>query len=73
MMIRAVKTNQMNFLYMVYAYNKNYEINKVFEAKSDQNPSSDGANDIYHQQEQKYNTFSYDWLIKKILEHFEDK
>ena len=31
MMIRAIKTRQIDFLYSVYAFNKNYELNLEYE------------------------------------------
>ena len=56
----------MDFLYMVYAYNKNFELRKFEYADDGQlNPSEGDMLD-------EYRTFTYDWLIKRIMEYCED-
>lgn len=53
----------MNFLWSVYASNKNWEF--IGEDKDDDdvsNPDSEGLIDI----EKNYKTFTYDWLFKQI-------
>lgn len=65
MMIRAIKTEQFNFMYFVYAYNKNYEqLADQDEDEIDHDPDEGEFN--------RHKTFTYDWLIKQILAHKED-
>ena len=42
MIIRAVRTNMLNFLYCVFAYNKNYEYCPIKEDDDDDSSSSSG-------------------------------
>lgn len=70
MMVRAVKTQQMDFLYCVYAFNKNYEFigdeddeNSVTESSEDSN-----IEDLYRQ----HRTFTFDYLIKLIMAYCEE-
>jgi hypothetical protein len=55
MMIRAIKTEQIDFLYYVYAYNKNYE---YLADQDDDYADPDEGEEVRHK------TFTYDWLIK---------
>jgi hypothetical protein len=63
MMIRAIKTEQIDFLYYVYAYNKNYE---YLADQDDDYADPDEGEEVRHK------TFTYDWLIKQILAYKED-
>ena len=55
MFIRAIKTNQMRFLYYVFAYNKNFE---RVELEGDEDEDSD--------EEEKFRCFMYDDLFQMI-------
>ena len=45
MIIRAIKTNQVNFLYFVFAYNKNYERLLTLNADNLSDDTSDISDD----------------------------
>ena len=64
MMIRAIKTEQFDFLYFVYAYNKNFE--KLAEQDDEEEDPDQG--DMA-----RCKIFTYDWLIKKIILYKEKK
>lgn len=59
MMIRAIKTRQMDFLKMIWACNKNFE----FIEGQDESENSDSSDDNSIMQDQKH-IFMYDDLIK---------
>lgn len=63
MILRAIKTNQVDFLYCVFAFNKNYE--EIDDDLSDDDAGLDDLSD-------KYVTFTFDFLFKKIIEYCED-
>jgi hypothetical protein len=65
MILRAIKTAQLDFLYCVFAYNKNYE------ELSDDSSSSD--DESIGDEDTKYLTFTFDFLFKKVLEFCEDQ
>lgn len=46
-MIRAIKTRQIDFLYSVYAFNKNYELNMDYEG--DEQHEGDHVDDATNQ------------------------
>ena len=79
MIIRAIKTNQVNFLYFVYAFNKNYErildltADNLSEATSDfSDDESDYEQKVVQKYEGKYRTYTFDFLFKKILQYLPD-
>jgi hypothetical protein len=63
MIIRAIKINAMSFLYCVWAFNKNYCRIKsklsTIDSDSERNPD-------------KYQTYTFNYLIKTVLEHCPD-
>ena len=72
MLVRAVKTEQMNFLYCLYAFNKNYEVD-TGDCASDHSdggaaPSVSDEDDAV----EKYRTFTYDSLLKMIASYCKD-
>ena len=77
MMVRSIKTRQMKFLYCVYAFNQNYEY--IGERKQEKGSDSDSDDKQSQKSEEemdeadKYHTFTYDYLIKQILENCEDE
>ena len=79
MIIRAIKTNQMYFLYCVWAYNKNYkriysEDHQDDELSDESDASSTNEDGVYVAKDTKdrYETFTYNFLIKKILQYAPD-
>lgn len=83
MIIRAVKTNMQDFLYCVFAFNKNFEFHEGYQIK-DNNESSEGSNsdneqNVIHENLEEmrkdpnnYKVFTFDDLISKILEFCEE-
>ena len=86
MLVRAIKTNQMYFLYCVWAYNKNYaRIPRIWSKEDDErDPGRDGdvlsdesryesqdSNGAFQARrtEGRYRTYTYDFLIKLVLQH----
>ena len=69
MMIRAIKTRQMNFLKMIWATNKNFEFmdSKGDESDDDANSEEMSLDDDYKK------TFLYDDLIKQIMRYGGDE
>lgn len=69
----------MKFLYCVYAFNKNYEyIGKKEEENNSDDDSDDSkqdscCSDDEDSESKMYRTFTYDYLIKQILENCEDE
>lgn len=76
MLVRAIKTDQMNFLYCLYAFNKNYELDQEEESDSSEDsdvvPAASGVSGEDNEAE-KYRTFTYDFLVKMILNYCEEK
>ncbi len=67
MIIRAIKINAMDFLYCVWAFNKNFErrtkaINSLSHDSNDEDDEADNSND-------KYKTYTFDYLIKMVLDY----
>jgi len=82
MMIRALKTNQMNFLYCCYAFNKNFtRLNSyVGEEKESTETEVSEEEDLRgivkldqsgfnNRRLAKYKTFTLDFLFKRVLEY----
>ena len=78
MMIRAIKTNQMQFIYCTYAFNKNYlrvgesdpgEISEDSDYESSEDENGDPKPVI---QKDKYETYTFDRLFKLILQFCPD-
>lgn len=82
MLVRAIKTNQMQFIYCVWAFNKNYErvIKEDTEIISD---DSDFEKDLEEEEDSdeepepadrsdKYRTYTFDMLFKLILQYCPD-
>ena len=73
MIIRAIKINAMDFLYCVWAFQKNYtridrENIKQVEDSADEDEMSENEIRL------KYKTYTFDYLIKMVLENcFDDK
>jgi len=65
MMLRAVKTNQIDFLYCVFAFNKNFcEVaSKTLNSDKMSDIDSDGH---------RYKTFTLDFVFKKLIDYSED-
>ena len=83
MIIRAVKTNMQDFLYCVFAYNKNFEFRKGYgrerqEEDDEDSDSGNESNEILENQEdmrkdpENYKVFTFDDLISKILKFCEE-
>lgn len=78
MLVRAIKTNQLHFLYCVWAFNKNYE--RVLETAADQisdesdydSSEDEDGNPKPYDKSGKYRTFTFDRLFKLILEYCPD-
>jgi hypothetical protein len=73
MLIRAIKTGQMDFIYCVWAYNKNYEFTYDEEEEQIQNSARDSHDGNPGDPLKNYRTFTFDYLIKKILAFCEDE
>ena len=80
MLKRSIKTRQMQFLYTVYAFNKNYEyIGKKEEdelATSDEESKDQCCTDDHEEtddDEISYKTYTYRQLIAWIIEFCEDE
>jgi hypothetical protein len=67
MIIRAIKINAMDFLYCVWAFNKNFErkIKAINSLSIDSNDEDDDTADST----EKYRTYTFDYLIKTVLEY----
>jgi hypothetical protein len=63
MILRAIKTGQMDFLYCVFAYNKNYE-------EIEENEDSDSFDS--EAEDHRYKIFTLDFLFKRIIDYCED-
>ena len=82
MIIRAVKTNMQDFLYCVFAYNKNFEFRKGYgkinDEDGDDTESNDEEEEVLENQEDlrndpaNYKVFTFDDLISKVLEFCEE-
>ena len=78
MLVRALKTNQMQFIYCVWAFNKNYE--RIVEMGKDQisddsdyDSSEDESGDPKpFDKTAKYRTYTFDQLFKLILQYCPD-
>ena len=72
MIIKAIKTDQMLFIYYIYAKNKNYEI------LEDERSDSGSGNELHQVSEnstqsvEKYKTFTYDYLLTLISQYCEN-
>lgn len=76
MMVRSIKTRQIKFLYCVYAFNQNYEyVGEQKEEKSSGDESSENKEAMEEEEDESshYKVFTYDYLIKQILENCEDE
>ena len=83
MIIRALKTNQINsFLYCIWAYNKNYILKPALDPRTildieETDSDEEAISAITNQQRidkcerlgKLYNTLTLDYLIKQILEY----
>lgn len=70
MVIRAVKTKLVDFLYCVFAYNKNYQ----YILSNGDDSSDDDDDDLNDGEDQcKPMAFTYNYLIRKIIEKTEDE
>jgi hypothetical protein len=84
MIVRALKTKQMEFLYCVWAFNKNYELKpgisleeqEIPESESDEEKlmrqSEDQINDRAKMLEKLYYVYTYDFLIKQVLKYCQE-
>lgn len=86
MIIRAIKTNQLQFLYCTWAYNKNFESlvdytgeeNESTETededmeKTRKDPTLEEMKAKIQRRKVKYKTYTFDWLIKRVLEYSAD-
>jgi hypothetical protein len=78
MINRAIKTAQVDFLYCVYAYNKNYEKIEIDDDSDEEDDEEllDGNSPVNADDDKgsknKYIVFTFDFLFKKILEYCED-
>jgi len=79
MIVRAIKTNQMQFIYCTWAFNKNYErlmnqrsdeISDDSEFEKDEEDSDGNSKAIDYSA--KYRTFTFDMLFKLILQFCPD-
>ena len=79
MLIRAIKTNQMQFIYCLYAFNKNYE--RILGNSEDHYMSEDSEDESSTDEDGKskqllnigkYKTFTFDQLFKIILSYCPD-
>lgn len=72
MIIRAIKINAMDFLYCVWAFQKNYtRIEKVNSKLNEDSADEDEMSGI--EIREKYKTYTFDYLIKMVLENcFDD-
>lgn len=67
MLIRAIKINAMDFLYCVWAFNKNFERRtKAINSLSQDSHDEDETQPDYVG---KYKTYTFDYLIKMVLEY----
>jgi hypothetical protein len=82
MIVRAIKTAQMDFMKNLYFYNKNYERPKGFQA-ADLGNLSDSEDElnrldattrkvIVDRFKTEYVTFTLNYLVKKIIELWPD-
>ena len=60
----------MEFMYYVYAYNKNYEFREDFTDRNSNNSSP--SNDPNNEEHSNYKIFTYDWLIEHVISNCED-
>ena len=67
MIIRAIKINAMDFLYCVWAFNKNYKRKKAKDASISEDSFDEEGEFIDFKI--KFETFTFDYLIKKVLEY----
>ena len=74
MIVRAIKTRQFAFLKAIFAFNQNYQFIGELEESSD-NDSHDSSQECTADKNnsENYRTFTYNWLIKKIMEYCEDE
>ncbi|CDW71841.1 UNKNOWN [Stylonychia lemnae] len=69
MILRAIKTGQLDFLYCVFSYNRNFqEVHKEDANEQAQTDSDEGDMNGLH-----YKIFTFDLLFKKVLEFCEDQ
>lgn len=84
MMERAIKTDQLQFLYTVFAYNKNYECLTDYTGEEDESTETEDDDDskdsehpeqtiaeldaICRRRKVKYMTYTFDWLIALVIE-----
>lgn len=69
-MVRAIKTAQVDFLYSVFAFNKNYEQHFDNDSDSEVPQEEDFLNQV--EQPKKYTVFTFDWLFKNVIEFCQD-
>jgi hypothetical protein len=75
MIMRAVKTKQLGFLYTMFAFNRNYEelmskrkVIKLLEvAKQENDPDA-----IKQAESARFKVFTIDYIIKKIIDYGEE-
>ena len=76
MIVRAIKTRQFAFLKAVFAFNQNYQFIGELEESSDDDDSHAPSQECpaeMRKNVENYRTFTYDWLIKKIMEYCEEE
>jgi hypothetical protein len=81
MIIRALKTNQLNFLYCVWAFNKNFEVKPGIDLNDLDIPESESDEEELRKQspsqikerstqlDKIHTTYTFDFLIKQVLEY----
>jgi hypothetical protein len=69
MVIRAIKINAMSFLYCVWAFNKNFRRENATSAKDDTTSRKSSQSEP---KEKRYTTYTFNFLIKAVLEHCPD-
>ena len=84
MIIRAIKTAQMNFLDMVFAFNKNFERIKTWQPRPGEVESSDSEDErivLYDSMKRaarvdrylrKYRTITLNYIIKSVISLWPD-
>ena len=73
MIVRAIKTRQFAFLKAIFAFNQNYQFIGELEESSDESHASSQECPGDKNNSENYRTFTYNWLIKKIMEYCEDE
>ena len=65
-MVRAIKTRQIDFLYSVFAFNKNYEELTADDSEDEAEKDDDVLSKA--PEKKRYMIFTFDWLFKHIVE-----